>query len=977
MGGLLAPELTSKTKLTPDIVSKANDIYLKAISAWNKSLTSQGLESVQTIKAVGSTAHFERDSTASPDELERVYGTPDVVYGDIDYLVEFPFPSDFSGDETERRKEENRIKRQYGQLMQEFFDSPESPKEVKAVSQPMLVIELPSGEHVQVDAIVTFPKYSNWMKSRYSSERGLKGYITGNLYAALGEALVLTIGTEGVLSRTRGGERVSSRVRKDVVIKSVSIDPQSFLIDIARYVIGSDDFEVSPTLNRYSGWDLEEVRLSDIGNGIVGLAETLEMNLKGYSAQYLLDSILWVFKDKLNGTIEKKEKMMAKKGAEDPEKITKLKKQNEKSLNLISSIFSSESPLNEQTLRDLIREVKSGLSEDLRIDKHPQADIIKQAIGDPNYLIHFSDLNKLGINPGTKYNTPAGIYGWHFSGDVIEGAKRNRIFASTRKYGHLMKVKDGAKVLWLGDDSKNDYLPSLTEIADILVKTYPVLDEPFKDSGMPTIMYLLTQDNWRAFSKTSSREDEGTTESENVYNFIMATAFVVDNNKRKISPIANKMFRSVGYDAVIDVECGGIIHRAEACQGFFTHKGGLEHVAVIENRLWKTGGMHLPVMSILTSPTATSELLMKALSAITSPMKGAEELGVNHLSVDDAAEGILSSLEIDTTRKAFTWEMLQHVLQYVEGLPEEHSMIVDKIREEVLTHPNADISHIVDLIGDSVAPGEPRHLQPDQMSVLTIALQNKNLPSDVLFDIYRTNYIGNRALERRIRRDIVRHPNCPVEILESAIDDIITGRQNPHAVDAALNPNAPEEKLINIVFDNRGILRSSTDGDWMNTKNIMVSPAFSDDITLEIIRQLPDVERLKGERGRRELVNQYLGFFRNRKGNISSKIVLEIVRQLFEHVLEYKWGARSTIDTILAYFTDLRARGKRLSSEDYNKFKTYFYGLKNVYKSSSTEWGDLPMERLKHSMKEVEPKKMNEFLNIGNLRKLIREVKML
>jgi len=58
MGGLLSPELTSGTKLTPSVVSQANKVYLQAISAWNKSLSSQGLESVQPIKAVGSTVLF-------------------------------------------------------------------------------------------------------------------------------------------------------------------------------------------------------------------------------------------------------------------------------------------------------------------------------------------------------------------------------------------------------------------------------------------------------------------------------------------------------------------------------------------------------------------------------------------------------------------------------------------------------------------------------------------------------------------------------------------------------------------------------------------------------------------------------------------------------------------------------------------------------------------------------------------------------
>ena len=378
MGGLLAPELTSGTKLTPKVVSQANEVYLQAISAWNKSLSSQGLEPVQPIKAVGSTSHFEQDATATPDELEQAYGTSDVHYGDIDYLVQYPFPESFDGDDTERRKEENRVKREYGQLMQDFFDSPESPKEVKAVSQPMIVVELPSGEHVQVDAIVTYPKYSNWMTSRYGSERGLKGYITGNLYAALGEALVLTIGTEGVLSRTRGGERVSSRVRKDVVINSVSTDPQNFLLDIAGYIIGSDDFEVSPTLQRHSGWDEDAVRLSDIGKGIVGLAETLESNVDGFSKRELLSNVLSVFEAKLNGTIDKKRKMMAKKGVDGEGKLSKLEKQNQKSLNLMSSIFNTELSLNEQSLRNIIREVRSSLNE-----------MIVRGDKDGNYIVAF------------------------------------------------------------------------------------------------------------------------------------------------------------------------------------------------------------------------------------------------------------------------------------------------------------------------------------------------------------------------------------------------------------------------------------------------------------------------------------------------------------------------------------------------------------------------------------------------------------
>lgn len=572
MGGLLSPELTSGTKLTPSVVSQANKVYLQAISAWNKSLSSQGLEPVQPIKAVGSTSYFEQDSTEQPDELERVYGTSDVVYGDVDYLVQFPFPTDFSGNETERRREENKIKKEYGQLMQKFFESPNSPTEVKAVTSPMLVVELPSGEHVQVDAIVTFPKYSNWMKSRYSSERGLKGYITGNLYAALGDALVLTIGTEGVLARTRDGERVTSRIRKDVIINSVSIDPRNFLMDIAGYIIGSDDFEVSPTLQRYSGWDEDAVRISDIGKGIVGLAETLEANVEGFSKKELLSNVLSTFEAKLNGTIDKKRKMMAKKGFDGEGKLSKLEKQNEKSLNLISSIFSSG-----HGLIDLVKEVKSEIEEGIRTDKYHSPEVVKAVINQPGYLVHFSDTTKVGINPSAPYNTPIGIYGWLFTDEVFDFGKGWELpYAAQRKYAHILKPKDMSKVLWIGDDSAmSGEIPSLDEIMQTVSSVYPQLSEDELSSVSDG--FVSGESNWMS---------QGTM-TEDVYEFV---TFVSDNlgiyvfdDEQKGKAIANKLFRTLGYDAIIDINCIGAIHGNEPCQGFFTSTSGMDLVATLDN----------------------------------------------------------------------------------------------------------------------------------------------------------------------------------------------------------------------------------------------------------------------------------------------------------------------------------------------------------------------------------------------------------
>ena len=92
-------------------------------------------------------------------------------------------------------------------------------------------------------------------------------------------------------------------------------------------------------MQRYSGWDEDAVRISDIGKGIVGLAETLEANVEGFSKKELLSNVLSTFEAKLNGTVDKKRKMMVKKGFDGEDKLSELEKQNEKSLSLMSSIF--------------------------------------------------------------------------------------------------------------------------------------------------------------------------------------------------------------------------------------------------------------------------------------------------------------------------------------------------------------------------------------------------------------------------------------------------------------------------------------------------------------------------------------------------------------------------------------------------------------------------------------------------------------
>jgi len=266
-GGLkLPPE--HRRDLTPSLVREAGGVYREFLNGFNDWLETRGKAPLQPIRPTGSSTHAERDM------VDR----PSATYGDIDYLVSFPV--DYSGSElTERRKEEAAAVREYTDLLTEYLTTvrpPEVDSDLTLGGHPlMIIVKVPSGGLAQVDTVVTHPSYSEWMKGRYTPERGIKGYVTGNLYKALGDYLVLTIGTEGVMARLKDGQRVPSKFRSGVTYQSISTDFRNFFRDIADYVI-EGAYTADPLLDQRPGLDPDNVNISELAYGIVGLARTME-----------------------------------------------------------------------------------------------------------------------------------------------------------------------------------------------------------------------------------------------------------------------------------------------------------------------------------------------------------------------------------------------------------------------------------------------------------------------------------------------------------------------------------------------------------------------------------------------------------------------------------------------------------------------------------------------------------------------------
>lgn len=325
-GGLKLPP-GKRTDLDSALVKRACAAYVDFVTGWNRWLESRGKEPVELVGPSGSSAYAEVDAVEGKD----------VVYGDVDYLVSFPL-TDKAEDFGDRRKAQAAVEREYMDLMSEYIRTArphgvDVELTLKPNSVPsQVVLEMPNGELVQVDTVVTFPEHSEWMKGRYVPERGIKGYVTGNLFKVLGDYLTLTIGTEGVVARLKDGSRVTSKQRAGVKYHKVTSDFRNFLVDIARYVAG-DDVEIAPMLKSHPGLDPKAVSVDDLARGIVGLANTLEAAGVADKRE-MLTTIMHDFRAALADTVERKV------GREiAPEKAAKLRLLNDQQAERVARVF--------------------------------------------------------------------------------------------------------------------------------------------------------------------------------------------------------------------------------------------------------------------------------------------------------------------------------------------------------------------------------------------------------------------------------------------------------------------------------------------------------------------------------------------------------------------------------------------------------------------------------------------------------------
>lgn len=211
-----------------------------------------------------------------------------------------------------------------------------------------------------------------------------------------------------------------------------------------------------------------------------------------------------------------------------------------------------------------------------------------------DYGVRMSELPKLGVNPGSKYNTPVGIY-FYPARYYVEIKDNNEAlpFVDDAPYIQIVKlISDNTlNISQINASNFGNYIVLIFKKIPTLINAFNIVSfpgEPANEeltkeltkwvSHAPSealkanlyggrVWYILFElTKWLAESSTSTRKT--------------SAGYSVQASRESV--VWNKMIRTLGFDSVIDTG-NGIIHKNEESQGFALDAGAIQLVKLINN----------------------------------------------------------------------------------------------------------------------------------------------------------------------------------------------------------------------------------------------------------------------------------------------------------------------------------------------------------------------------------------------------------
>jgi hypothetical protein len=254
---------TQSTVLHPRIVAVALNVVDKFVADFNAWLSAKNLPQVRRGRPTGSSAYHEIDAQEDPEK----------VYGDIDLqMIGEEIPGKSYGQFTG-----------YWNTLADQFVKETNPAYVDmSESKPgHPIFALGKEQYVQIDFMWHPERLERWGATRVTPERGTKGLLYGNMFSALGEILDMSIQHAGVQLKVIDGAHVPFSKQKDTQTITVTTNPETYLLDILKYEAEQQGIPhpiVDPRLKRFSGVNIDDVKIQGMVEGLKGLANSFETN---------------------------------------------------------------------------------------------------------------------------------------------------------------------------------------------------------------------------------------------------------------------------------------------------------------------------------------------------------------------------------------------------------------------------------------------------------------------------------------------------------------------------------------------------------------------------------------------------------------------------------------------------------------------------------------------------------------------------
>ena len=205
-----------------------------------------------------------------------------------------------------------------------------------------------------------------------------------------------------------------------------------------------------------------------------------------------------------------------------------------------------------------------------------------------NSFVSFTAVDKLGVNPGSRYDTPLGIYSYPSFYVILKtgeySAMRNLPFAGEQPYVNVFSVK--GNVINLSTMRDAQLMRLYRSMVDVFAKYASIKDGSREWKHLADFLEEEVFDAASYMAKVNKPGGRLWWATKRISEMLMdpdlfyTLGYSVDDKwkTKKASVSWNKLFREMGVDGCVDLMGDGIIHTSEPVQAVFFSKKPIKDV---------------------------------------------------------------------------------------------------------------------------------------------------------------------------------------------------------------------------------------------------------------------------------------------------------------------------------------------------------------------------------------------------------------